>query len=291
MTSTAKERFLALVSQVWAIYEPALLALLDGSQRDEVPEAAARGAGQAGPAGVAVVALHGPLMPRDADAYWYGGTGLDAFVAKLQAAVAAPDVRAVVLDVDSPGGSVFGVEEAAAAVMAARGRKPIIAVANHMAASAAYWVASAADELVVSPSAMVGSVGVITVHVDDSKLMESIGYQTTVIAAGRFKGEMLGPLTDEAKAELQGQVDRYYEAFVRSVAKGRGVTAAKVRGDFGEGRVVGASAAVQAGMADRIGTLDSVLKKLGAGGSASLVRADKLSSAAAQALALRFGAR
>lgn len=181
--------------------------------------------------------------------------------AQFRQLVADETVGAIVLDVDSPGGSVFGVQELADEIFKARGSKPIVAVANSLAASAAYWIGSSADELVVTPSGMVGSIGVIAAHDDLSAMMERIGVKTTLITAGKFKGEghPTQPLTEEARAALQDLIDGYYDSFVGAVARNRGVKVAEVRGGFAEGRVVGAKDAVSLGMADRVATLDQVV--------------------------------
>jgi signal peptide peptidase SppA len=159
---------------------------------------------------------------------------------------------------------VYGVEELAAEIYQARGQKPVVAVANSLAASASYWIAASADELVVTPSGEVGSIGVFAMHEDMSGLMEQMGVRVSLISAGKHKTETnpFEPLTDEARAALQEQVDGYYEMFVRAVARGRGVGVADVRGGFGEGRLVGAKEAVRLGMADRVETMEQTIGRL-----------------------------
>ena len=133
-----------------------------------------------------------------------------------------------------------------------------------MAASAAYWIASAASELVVIPSGQVGSVGVYALHLDRSALNEKMGVLPTYISAGKFKveGNPDEPLSDDARAAFQQTVDEFYGMFVSRVAKSRGVKKSQVVNGFGEGRVVTASRALEEGMVDRIDTLDQVLDKL-----------------------------
>lgn len=262
------ELFQAFCEEPWAILESRLPLMVAAALRG-VPEGGPQAAipGERRRAGaVAVLPVHGPIQPR---ANWmmafFGGVGLDAWAEEFRSLVAATDVRAIILDVDSPGGSAAGVEEMAVEVMAARGKKPIIAVANTLAASAAYWLASAADEIVVSPSAEVGSIGVFALHADMSRMLDAAGITPTIIKAGRFKaeGNPWEPLSQEARDYMQGRVNDYYSAFVGGVAKGRGVSVGTVRADFGEGRVVGAKDAVRLGMADRIGTLTQTLVRLG----------------------------
>lgn len=190
--------------------------------------------------------------------------------------VADDSVGAIVLDVDSPGGSVFGIQELADEIFRARGQKPIVAVANSMAASAAYWIASAAESIVITPGGMAGSIGVIAAHDDLSGALEREGIKITLITAGKYKGEghPAQPLTDEARAAMQDLVDGYYDSFVGAVARNRGVKAAEVRGGFGEGRVVGAKQAVALGLADSIGTLDETMAGLMKGKRSSGGRAE-----------------
>jgi signal peptide peptidase SppA len=196
-----------------------------------------------------------------------GGTSTEQIAGAFRQSLNDPGVTAIVLDVDSPGGSVFGIQELAAEIFEARGAKPIVAVANATAASAAYWIASQADEVVVTPSGMVGSIGVIAVHMDRSKQAEMLGVKPTFVTAGKFKGEgnELEPLDDATRASMQRKVDQYYDAFVRAVARGRGVTPAAVRDGFGEGRLVTARDGRTQGMVDSLGTLDLVVDRLASG--------------------------
>ena len=193
-----------------------------------------------------------------------GGTSVELFTKAFRQVMGDPSISAVIIDVDSPGGDVSGMEELSAEIFKARSIKPIVAVANSMAASAAFWIATAASELVVTPSADIGSVGVIAAHEDHSAELEEKGVKVTLVSAGKFKteGNPFGPLTDEAKAALQSRVDDHMRMFVATLARNRGVSTATVRNDFGQGRVVGAKDAVRLGMADRVGTLDETIARL-----------------------------
>jgi HK97 family phage major capsid protein len=217
---------------------------------------------------IAVLPLYGVLshrmnVPRAISEP--GGTSTEKFGVAFDKMVRDPNVSAIVIDIDSPGGTVSGTQELWQKIFSARGKKPIIAVANSLAASAAYFVASACDEIVVSPSAEVGSIGVYMVHEDLSGFLEQAGIKQTVIKAGKFKAEGYPsePLSDEARAAFQLRVDDAYDQFVKAVAKARGVKVADVRNGFGEGRVVTAKRAVELGMADRVATLEQVIAKLG----------------------------
>lgn len=214
-----------------------------------------------------------------------GGTSTEMFSQVFRAVVNDPNVKAIVLDVDSPGGTVEGVEELATEIFEARDKKKIIAVANAMAASAAYWVASGATELVVTPSGSVGSIGVIAVHEDISKALDTEGVKLTMIRAGKYKyeGSPYEPLTEEAREAIQADVDSYYLKFAKTVARNRGVGLDAVTEGFGQGRMVLAAEAVKQGMADRVATLDQVLDKLGVGRP---VKSNSLKTAAERELHL-----
>lgn len=194
-----------------------------------------------------------------------GGTSVEQFTKDFRALVNDPSVAAIVLQIDSPGGSVDGVPELADEIYQARGTKPISAVADTMAASAAYWIGSAADELAITPSGEVGSIGVIAAHEDLSGMYDLMGVKTSLITAGKYKGENnpFEPLSDEGRAAIQARVDDAYGMFTKAVARNRGVPLASVRDGFGQGRLVSPRDAVTQGMADRIATIDQVIATVG----------------------------
>jgi signal peptide peptidase SppA len=173
-------------------------------------------------------------------------------------------VRQLVADVDSSGGSIGGLEELSDEIYRARGSKRIVAVSNTLMASAAYWIASAADEVVVTPESDTGSIGVWTAHVDASKMLEDLGWKVTLIRAGKFKAEATPyePLSAEAREFIQSQVDEYYGMFVKAVARNRADTPSAVREAYGQGRVLSAREAVKAKLADRVGSLNQVVSAL-----------------------------
>lgn len=216
--------------------------------------------------GVAVIPVYGVLSQRmTLMSALSGGTSVEQLTGQFRDALADPDIASIVFDIDSPGGSVDGIEEIATEVREARGAKHMVAVANTMAASAAYWIAAQADEVVATPSGQVGSIGIMAIHEDFSRAKDALGITTTFITAGKYKAEGHEdlPLSDEALAYVQDQVDEFYSMFVASVAKGRGASLAAVRGSgFGEGRIVLAKAAKAAGMVDRIETLDATVRRM-----------------------------
>ncbi len=214
---------------------------------------------------VAVLPLFGTIFPRaNLMTQVSGATSAEIFGQQFTDLVQDPEVKAIVLDVDSPGGQVGGIEELSRRIYDARGIKPIVAVANHVMDSAAYHIGSAADEVVVTPSGEVGAIGVFAVHQDISRQLEQDGIKLTMIKEGKYKaeGNPWEPLSEEARAAIQTDVKDAYEAFVKSVARNRGVKPEEVRDGFGEGRAVGSSRAVELGMADRIGTLDETVNRL-----------------------------
>lgn len=235
-----------------------------GSQAGAVLAAA----GQSAPAGgsVAVLPLFGTIAHRaDAMMESSGGTTTERFTRSLRGALNDPQVGAIVIDVDSPGGTVDGVDELSTEIYRARAQKPIVSVSDALAASAAYCIGSSAGEMFVSPSSETGSIGVWMAHQDASKFYDNEGVKTTLISAGKYKtvGNQYEPLSDEARVLLQERVDSFYGMFVSAVARNRGVSQATVRNGFGEGYVVGADEAVKQGMADKKGTLDDAIGRAG----------------------------
>lgn len=217
---------------------------------------------------VAVLPVYGTIVQRaDLFTEMSGGTSTERVSALFAQMMADPSVGSIVLRIDSPGGGVYGVAELADQILKARGRKAIVAVADSMAASAAYWIASAADEIVVTPGGELGSIGVFAAHQDVSRLYDAEGVTMSLISAGKYKteGNPFEPLSEEARAAMQSRVNDYYGLFVKAVAKGRGVSVDDVRGGFGEGRVIGAHQAVRLGMADRVDTYDATVARLARG--------------------------
>lgn len=217
---------------------------------------------------VAVISLNGYISQKPSMmSLLFGGTSSEWFASMVQAAMADPAIGAVVMAIDSPGGDVFGIPEAAAAIRAARGKKPMTSVAHPLAASAAYYLASQADEVVMTPSALVGSIGVKSVHIDESKALDQAGLNVTEFAYGEHKldGSSARPLSEEARAAWQARMDYYGKLFESDVAKGRRVSVETVRAKYGQGALFTAKDALAAGLVDRIATMDDVLGSLAQG--------------------------
>lgn len=234
------------------------LAAAAREQRSGRPQGPVRG-------GIAVLPMHGVIMPKsNLIMEFSGGTSCQVFAAHLREAIADEAVGQVLIDIDSPGGSVHGVQELASELMQARTQKPIIGIANHVAASAAYWLGACCTELYVSPSGEVGSIGVYQQHDDLSEAMKKAGVKRTYISSGKHKidGNPAAPLDPAAKAYMQSQSDEYYRAFVAAVARGRGVSVDRVRAGFGAGRMLLAQAAKAEGMVDGIISFHDLVREL-----------------------------
>ena len=217
--------------------------------------------------GIAVLPLYGVVTQRGNmvdDISGPGSSSTQQFTSVLRQMLADDTVGQILIDIDSPGGSVYGVSELASEIIKARAQKPVIAVANSLAASAAYWIGCSASEFYVTPGGEVGSIGVWQAHFDYSKALEEDGVKPTLISAGKFKveGNPYVPLDEQAQAFMQSRVDDYYNAFVEAVTIGRGVSINDVKTGMGEGRVLGADAALAQNMVDGIATFDDVLAKM-----------------------------
>lgn len=212
--------------------------------------------------GVAIIPVRGTLVQRNGLHPYSGMTGLDGVRTKFAMAVADTDVRAVVLDIDSPGGEVAGTFDLVDAIFAARGTKPVHAVLTECAFSAAYALASAADRITVPRTGGIGSIGVIALLVDLSKALTAGGITVNVIQFGARKadGAEFQPLPKEARARFQAQIDEIGELFVTTVARNRGISAAAVRAT--EGATFLAAEGVRLGLADAIMAPDQAYREL-----------------------------
>ncbi|QWF63642.1 S49 family peptidase (plasmid) [Ralstonia solanacearum] len=216
-----------------------------------------------GNAQIAVIPIHGTLVRRTVGLE--AESGLASYTAigeQLDAALADPGVAAILLDVDSPGGESSGVFDLADRIRAAAAMKPIWAVANDMAFSAAYALASAASRVFVSRTGGVGSIGVIAMHVDQSIKDAKDGIRYTAVFAGARKNDLNphAPITDEAQAQLQAEVSRIYGLFVATVAGYRGLSAETVTAT--EAGLFFGQDAIAAGLADDVGTFEDALAQL-----------------------------
>jgi len=212
---------------------------------------------------VAVIPIHGTLVRRTSGLEAVSGlASYTSIAAQLDAALASPEVAAILLDVDSPGGESGGVFDLADRIRAGVQVKPVWAVANDMAFSAAYALASAASRVFVARTGGVGSIGVIAMHIDQSVKDAKDGVRYTAVFAGERKNDLNPhePISDEAHAVLKAEVDRVYDLFVETVARHRGLDADAVRAT--EAGLFFGPDAVGAGLADAVGGFDDALSQL-----------------------------
>lgn len=216
--------------------------------------------------GVAYIPVSGALVHRsrmEADSSRL--LGYNELALRVEEAMADRSVHAVLLNFDSPGGEAQGAFEFADRLAALRGQgKRIVAMADGMAASAAYLAAAAADEIVLTSSAYVGSIGVVMRHVDFSQALATDGVKVTHIYAGAHKvdGNPYEPLPAAVRADMQAEIDGLYEMFVQSVATNRRMDPMAVRKT--QAQVYRGAAALAVGLADRLGTADQVINELAA---------------------------
>lgn len=215
---------------------------------------------------VAVIPVYGTLAPRmNQLSDISGGTSYQKIGSQLRDAVADKAVRTIVLDVDSPGGSVQGNAELATEILRARTKKPIIAQAQFLMGSSAYQIGAAATEIVAAPSAHVGGIGTYTMHNDLSDALKQLGVKRTFISAGEGKvdGNETGPPSEAYLERMMTLVNQHFDQFVGNVVRGRGqgMTAERVKHDW-KAYVYGAEEARSLGMIDAVATLDQTLTRL-----------------------------
>lgn len=223
--------------------------------------------------GVAIISILGGLANRGTSLQ--GGSmsrqSYEGIKFQLAHAGGDPKTTSVVLDLQSPGGEAIGAFEAADAVRALASKKPVIAVVNGMAASAAYAIASAASKIVTTPTGLSGSVGVVMVHADYSRALDREGVKPTMIFAGQHKvdGNPFEPLSDTVRSDLQAEVNQFYEMFVATVAKGRpGMSSKAIRET--EARTFMGADAVRVGLADEVGSFETAIAELTRGHTAHI---------------------
>lgn len=257
-------------AEPWAITETALQTILDIAAREnEAPEAVASRLGKelqnshttTERDGVAIIPVTGPLF-RYANLFTQisGASSYEILAQDFAAALNDPAIKGIILDIDSPGGEVNGCAELAGMIFEARGRKPILAYASGDAASGAYWIASAADEVVVSETSGLGSVGVVGVYRNPKNDKSAVS--TIEIVSSQSPHKRLDPGSDTGRAKLQTRIDAMAEVFVNTLARNRGIEPPQVLERFGGGDIMIGAHAVNAGLADRIGSLEKLITEL-----------------------------
>ena len=253
----------------WAITETALHTILEVAAREnEAPEAVAAKLGRqlqnsynaTERDGVAIIPVTGPLF-RYANIFTAisGASSYELIARDFMSALENPQINSIILDIDSPGGEVNGVSELASMIFEARGTKPVIAYASGDAASGAYWIASAADEIVVSETSALGSIGVVGIYRGKSTKESA---ETVEIVSSQSPHKRLDPTSDDGRAKLQTRIDSMADVFVSTIARNRSVTPDHVLEHYGGGDVMIGANAVNAGLADRIGSLERLIIEL-----------------------------
>lgn len=220
-----------------------------GSEADPADEVPVRD-------GVAIISVSGPLIPSgNVWTRMFGLTDYETLRSQLIRASNDPAVGAVMLNVNSPGGAVSGLSDVASLVSLINKKvKPVSAYTAGTMASAALWLSAGARTIHAGSTALVGSLGVLRLHADQSKMLEEEGVKVTVLRSGRFKALMnpYEPLSDTARDLAQSQLDHTYAIFLDHVADGRGLTSAVADARFGQGREFIGEQAVQAGLIDGV---------------------------------------
>jgi len=238
---------------------------LAAAQRGDAPARSTGAMQQVG--ATAVIPVAGYIVPGTGGELAQAGaaTGLDTIRGAVQTAAADPDIRSVMLMVDSPGGSPQGLYRATEAIRTAGAGKPVVAAVGGQALSAGYALAAAAGRVVLkSETSAVGSIGVIAAHMDFSRALDAAGVRITELARGARKtdGSPYRPLDDDARAELQAQVDRTYELFVADIGASRPATLGESGARASDARVVQGSDAVRDGFADALDLPEAILSTL-----------------------------
>lgn len=213
--------------------------------------------------GIAVIPIEGTLVQKLGTLRPYSGmTGYDGIRQNFLAALTDPDVNAIFLDIDSPGGECAGCFDLADAIFNARGNKPIWAVLNENAFSAAYALASAADYITIPRTGATGSIGTLLMHVDFSRALDESGLTVRFLTYGARKADAYPeqPLSDEAAATLQGFIDSSGELFVQTVARNRGIEADVVRDT--QARALMPDEAIALGLVDEVMAPDAAFRAL-----------------------------
>lgn len=219
--------------------------------------------------GVAVIPVTGPIMRySNLMTDLSGATSLQVFAKDFATAMSDPLVNAIVLNIDSPGGDARGINEASNQIAAAVANKtkPVLAYSGGTAASAAYWLGSAVGKgnFTIDKTSVVGSIGVVSTVEDTTERDTKSGKRTYQIVSSNAPNKRPDASTDSGRAQYQAVVDDLESTFIKAVADNRGVPQKTVKTDFGRGGVLVGDAAVKAGMADNIGSLESTIARASA---------------------------
>lgn len=253
-----------IIGQPMAMPEPHLVHLIEAitANRYSLPKERKTGA-RITDNGTAIVEIHGTLINRSPvmSSFW-GLTSYEGLAEQFRRLETHAEVKRVVLDINSPGGMVMGIQAAAEAIERLAKKKPVHAIAHDMAASAGYWLAACAQSLSIMPDGEAGSIGVRSGHISYAEQFEREGIQVTMFSAGATKldGSPYKLLTAGEAAEEQYAIERAYDRFVSHVAKARKMSEEAVRDT--DARMYVGQAAVEAGLVDRVETLEDMIERL-----------------------------
>ncbi len=191
-----------------------------------------------------------------------GGTSTETLLTDFQTALDNPNISSIVFNIDSPGGEAFGINELSEHIFKARGKKPLKAYVSGLGCSGAYWIASACDEVICDKSAFLGSIGVVSVWIDDTEAYKMLGFDKKVVVSTNAPKKRLDLNKAEDMAEFVSELDAMEKGFIGAVARNRKKSRAEVISDFNQGGVLCGDDAVKAGMADRTGSFEQVIKEL-----------------------------
>jgi signal peptide peptidase SppA len=226
---------------------------------------------------VAVVPIEGVIAKKmNLFSRISGGASTQLIERDIRQALADPEVKSIILSIDSPGGTVDGTQELANFIYSIRGQKPLVTHTDGSMASGAYWIGSAANQLYISgDTVMIGSIGVVAQHVDYSKAEADEGIRVTEITAGKYKriASQHAPLTEEGRAVIQEIVDDIYTAFVNDVARNRGTSADDVLSRMADGKIFIGKKSIEAGLVDGVSTLSDLIDDLNQKGTPQYTRA------------------
>lgn len=268
-----------------ATIAPHALEAFPGQRKPQTTRAMVRGT-------VGYLPIHGMIF-RHANLFVQicGGTTYGQLATDFQALLDDPNVEAIVLEFDSPGGEVTGCREFADQVYRARGRKPVVAYVDGSACSAAYWIGSAAERVVTSPTGLVGSIGAMATFIDDSEAMARVGVREITLVSTQSPRKHLDPASDDGQRDVIAVLDAFAQVFVEDVARNRGVTPERVLADFGRGGVFVGRAAVTQGLADDVGDFETLIAALQQPGASPSGRATARSSQTENVMKTRMSQR
>lgn len=209
--------------------------------------------------GVAILPVTGPIFPRANLMTLSGGSSLQSLAYDFNVALENESVQSIILNIDSPGGEITGVNEFADMLFASQAKKTIIAYVYGLGASAAYWLASSASEIVLSPTAEVGSIGVVAGYTDRRKEKEKKGIEDIEIVSSQSPYKRPDPTTTGGRSQIQSIVDQMADVFISSVAVHRGIDTKDVIDNYGQGKIFVGLDAVKRGLADRVGSLETII--------------------------------